>query len=118
MNREVPIEILYPDMDITMDDFIVPGKPTVGDRWLLTPNQEVLLKTILEAASDEEHGFYLLPKDFEFFKRILTEREFGKGDILMLQCLSVHYMNHRHSDRDRRYSYPMEIHKKVYYGID
>jgi len=116
--NEVPIDVLYPHMRVTMDDFIVPGKPNIGDRWLLTPNQEVLLKTILEAASDEEHGFYLLPKDFTYFKRILTEREFGKDDILMLRCLSVHYMNHRHSDREHRYPYPMEIHQKIHYGIE
>jgi hypothetical protein len=115
--NEIPIDVLYPDRRVTMDDFIVPGKPTLGDRWLLTPNQEISLEAILKAASDEEHGFYLLPKDFTYFKKILTEKKFGKEDILMLRCLFTHYMNHRHSDREHRSPYPMEIYKKVHYGI-
>lgn len=114
---EVPIEILYPNDNVTMNDFIVPGKPTIGDKWLLTPNQLILLETIVKAAEDEEHGFYLLPNDLKFFKRILEEETFKKDDILMLRCVTIHYFNHRHSDIGFRAAYPMELHKNLHYGI-
>lgn len=113
---EIPIEVLYPDEEVTMNSFLLPGKPTNGDKWKLTPHQFNLLSTIVQAAEDEEHGFYLLPKDLEFFKRIINDSEFYQSDRLWLQCGVIHYYNHRHSDRDIRFEYPFEIYENLYYG--
>lgn len=114
---QIPIEALYPNEEVTMDSFIIPGRKVVGGKWKLTPQQKVLIQTMVEAAEDSEHGFYLLPKDLEFFKRVISDSEYREEDRVWLQCGVVHYFNHRHSDRISRYSYPMEIHKKLHYGI-